>query len=55
MFTGIIEEIGRIERVIKSGSMSSISISCNKVLDDIKLGDSIAVNGICLTVNSFDN
>lgn len=55
MFTGIIEEIGRIERIIKNSSNNSISISCSKILEDMKLGDSISVNGICLTVNSFDS
>jgi riboflavin synthase len=54
MFTGIIEEIGKIERINRTGSKNSITVSCYKVLEDIKVGDSIAVNGICLTVNSFN-
>ncbi len=49
MFTGIIEEVGRL----KSSSDGQIEISCSKILDDIKIGDSIAVNGICLTVVDF--
>ena len=50
MFTGIIEEIGSI----KSINSNFISIEANKIFDDIKLGDSIAVNGVCLTVTRFD-
>jgi riboflavin synthase len=55
MFTGLIEEIGRIETITRSSFKNSISISCQKILEDLKLGDSIAVNGICLTVNSFNS
>ncbi|HPD01353.1 MAG TPA: riboflavin synthase [Acetivibrio sp.] len=52
MFTGIIEEIGIVDG-IKSGSMSvKLSIKCRKIMDDVKIGDSISVNGICLTVTS---
>ena len=54
MFTGIIEEIGRIERITRSGSQNSLTISCHDILADMKPGDSIAVNGICLTVHSYD-
>ena len=49
MFTGIIEEIGRL----KSLDGGRIEISCSKVLSDIKIGDSISTNGICLTVVDF--
>lgn len=49
MFTGIIEEIG----FIKSISSDKITINCSKVLENTKLGDSIAVNGICLTVTEL--
>ena len=51
MFTGIVEEIGHINSV----NNDSISVSCKKILEDINIGDSIAVNGVCLTVTSFDN
>lgn len=54
MFTGIIEEIGKIEKIIKSGHSCGIEIMANKILDDIQLGDSIAINGICLTVTKFN-
>ena len=54
MFTGIIEEVGTVSRVQRSGSSSFIEIQAKKVLGDIHLGDSIAVNGVCLTVTDFD-
>ncbi len=49
MFTGIIEEVGRL----KSLDGGRIEISCTKILSDMKIGDSVAVNGICLTVVDF--
>lgn len=49
MFTGIIEEIG----TVKSISTDKITINCSKVLKDSKLGDSIAVNGVCLTITDI--
>jgi len=49
MFTGIIEEVGRL----KSLSGGRIEIFCEKVLEDVKIGDSINTNGICLTVVDF--
>ena len=53
MFTGIIEEVGTVSRVQRSGSSSFIEIQAKKVLEDVHLGDSIAVNGVCLTVTHF--
>lgn len=50
MFTGIIEEVGRIRRI----GGGQLAIDCQKVVEDATLGDSIAVNGVCLTVTSFD-
>ena len=53
MFTGIVEEIGRVER-IKHGQHSAVlTIHADTVLEGTKIGDSIAVNGVCLTVTSF--
>ena len=52
MFTGIVEELGKIQK-IEGGSNCKLTISAKKILEDIKLGDSIAVNGICLTVVKF--
>lgn len=54
MFTGIVEEIGTVKAVQRSGTSSLIRIEAKKVLSDIHLGDSIAVNGVCLTVTDFD-
>lgn len=53
MFTGIIEEVGKIEKLSRNGDSIRLSIHADKVLEDVKQGDSIAVNGICLTVTSF--
>ena len=55
MFTGLIEEIGKIESVIKSIKSARITIKAHKVLEGVKLGDSISTNGVCLTVTSFSN
>lgn len=53
MFTGIIEEIGKIQTVRKGAASSSISVQAKKVMEDVHIGDSIAVNGVCLTVTAF--
>lgn len=53
MFTGIIEEVGRIRHVISGGNSGEIGIGAVKVLEGTKIGDSIAVNGVCLTVTSL--
>lgn len=55
MFTGIIEEIGVIRSIRKNTHSAVICIGADKILSDIRLGDSIAVNGICLTVTEFGN
>lgn len=55
MFTGIIEETGTIESMKKAGHSMALTIKCSKILEDVHLGDSIAVNGICLTVTDFKN
>lgn len=53
MFTGIVEEVGTIRSLKIRGNSGSISIIADKVLEGTKLGDSIAVNGICLTVTNL--
>jgi riboflavin synthase len=53
MFTGIIEEIGTIANIQRGGESFVLTIDAKKVLADVHLGDSIAVNGVCLTVTSF--
>ena len=50
MFTGLVEEIGRVESVEHQGDAVRLGIAAAAVLDDAQLGDSIAVNGVCLTV-----
>ena len=53
MFTGIIEEVGKIERIQNGSHSAVLHIQAQKILDDLKIGDSVAVNGVCLTVTSF--
>lgn len=58
MFTGIIEEVGILQKFNIGNSFGLIEVKCNKVLQETKIGDSIATNGVCLTVkekssNSF--
>ena len=53
MFTGIIEETGKIESVANGNKSAIITIIADKVLKGTKIGDSIAVNGVCLTVTSI--
>lgn len=54
MFTGIIEEIGTVKKIQKvSDQAVTMTISSSKILEDVGLGDSISVNGICLTVTHF--
>lgn len=53
MFTGIVEELGTIKSLSMKGTSGSIVIKAKKVLENTKIGDSIAVNGICLTVTSL--
>lgn len=55
MFTGIIEEKGIIKQIVKGEKSSIIAIQANKVLEGTNIGDSIAVNGICLTVTNINN
>ena len=50
MFTGIVEELGTVERVEDQRDAVRLTIRAETVLDDVRLGDSIAVNGCCLTV-----
>ncbi len=50
MFTGLVEEKGYIKEKVQSGEGLRFTISAKKIMDDLKTGDSIAVNGVCLTV-----
>src|SRR5690625_1300180 len=53
MFTGIIEEIGEVKEINKGSESLQIKVGAKEVLTDVQLGDSISVNGVCLTVTSF--
>lgn len=53
IFTGIIEEIGRLVDIKKEKDLYTLKISCKKVLEGTKRGDSIATNGVCLTVTEL--
>ncbi|USG66793.1 riboflavin synthase [Brevibacillus ruminantium] len=53
MFTGLIEEVGVVETVSSNDRSCKLIIRASKVVEDVRLGDSIAVNGVCLTVTSF--
>lgn len=53
MFTGIIEEVGTVRRVLSGGTAGEISIRAATVLEGTNIGDSIAVNGVCLTVTGM--
>lgn len=53
MFTGIIEEIGTVQAVQKNAASLALTVRARKILSDMREGDSIAVNGVCLTVTSF--
>lgn len=53
MFTGIIEEVGTVSGVISGGRAGKIAIKAQTVLQNTKTGDSIAVNGVCLTVTEL--
>lgn len=53
MFTGIVEEIGTIEKIIYASRSCMLTIRCRKVLEGTQVGDSIAVNGACLTVTEL--
>lgn len=55
MFTGIVEEVGMIENIRRGQHSAVLTIRASKVLEGTELGDSIAVNGICLTVTSLPN
>jgi len=54
MFTGLVEEIGTVRNITKKGNYQLLSIQAEKVLEDLKLGDSISVNGVCQTVTEID-
>jgi riboflavin synthase len=54
MFTGIIEEIGKVKAIVRHANSIKLTIAVKKILDDMHVGDSICTNGVCLTVTTFD-
>lgn len=54
MFTGIVEEMGTIKRIEVKGTSPFLDIGAQEILSDMKIGDSVSVNGVCLTVIFFD-
>ncbi len=53
MFTGIVEEMGILKKIVRGAHSAVLTIEAKRVLSDAEVGDSIAVNGICLTVTSL--
>jgi riboflavin synthase len=52
MFTGIIEQVGTVVSLIRTGSSAKLAIAAPKLFDDVKIGDSLAADGVCLTVTA---
>ena len=50
MFTGIVEEVGTIVSISKGAKSSKLTLQGKVIFEDMHIGDSIAVNGVCLTV-----
>lgn len=55
MFTGIIEEVGNILKIDRGSKSSVLHIGGKLIFDDLKIGDSVAVNGVCLTVTTLSS
>jgi len=55
MFTGIIKEIGEVEKIAKSSALTKIGVKAKAVFEETKVSDSISVDGVCLTVTNKTN
>ncbi len=55
MFTGIVEELGKLRKIQRGSDSAKLTIEGSVVLNDVRLGDSIAVNGVCLTVVRYND
>lgn len=53
MFTGIVEEVGTVKGISRGEKSIRLTVECSKILEDAGLGDSISVNGVCLTVTDM--
>lgn len=54
MFTGIVEELGKVKSVSRRGTVIVLSVLAQKVIEGVQIGDSIALNGVCLTVTKAE-
>ena len=54
MFTGIVEELGNISQIKNTDTGKQFTITAKAIMDDLKVGDSVSVNGVCLTVTTYD-
>ncbi len=55
MFTGLVEEVGKVTGVRKAGQALQLQVAARKILEDVAIGDSVAVNGVCLTVTQLSS
>ena len=55
MFTGIVEEIGYVKSFNRAPGGAKLEVNCSDILDDLKIGDSVCINGVCETVTSVNN
>ena len=55
MFTGLIQYVGKVAKIEQADTSAHLTITCPPITSEIKVGDSISVNGVCLTVTDFDN
>ena len=54
MFTGIIQEVGKVKDITRSADFVQIEFTCGQILSNLNIGDSIAVNGVCLTATKIN-
>ena len=54
MFTGLISHVGQVAKIEQADTSARLSITCPPITAEIKIGDSVSVNGVCLTVTDFD-
>lgn len=55
MFTGLIQYVGKVAKIEQADTSARLTITCPPITTEIKVGDSVSVNGVCLTVTEFDN
>jgi riboflavin synthase len=55
MFTGLIGYVGKVSKIEQAQTSATLSITCPQITNEIKKGDSVSVNGVCLTVTNFDD